>query len=222
MGPEFARGYSALWESAPTKTPPRAWAAAPGRWCTPEMDRRPEPRTRSRQTKLWRGPGSPFCLVEQGYGVCGARDERPHAGQQQQLVDQLVHDVLPQGRLRQNHNWEQELWFPMTCGPGASLRSHTAVFPGPITGVELPGSNLGEQWPSRLVATAAENRLSIQNWFRKPGGCPPGEGAVGESRGRRMGVRESMRTDIRVLYCFHRNNDDWKCEAVHTSQPIRP
>jgi hypothetical protein len=58
-----------------------------------------------------RGPGSPFCLVEQGYGVCGARDERPHAGQQQQLVDQLVHDVLPQERLRQNHNWEQELWF---------------------------------------------------------------------------------------------------------------
>jgi hypothetical protein len=55
-----------------------------------EMDRRPEPRTRSRQTKLRRGPGSLFCcLVEQGYGVCGARDERPHAGQQQQLVDQL-------------------------------------------------------------------------------------------------------------------------------------
>ncbi len=49
--------------------------------------------------------------MEQGYGVCGARDERPHAGQQQQLVDQLVHDVFPQERLRQNHNWEQELWF---------------------------------------------------------------------------------------------------------------
>src|SRR2546427_4047244 len=59
-----------------------------------EMDRRPEPRTRSRQTKLRRGSGSPFCLVEQGYGVCGARDERAHAGQQQQLVDQLGHDVL--------------------------------------------------------------------------------------------------------------------------------
>ena len=77
----------------------------------PEMDTRPGPRTRSLQTKLRRGPGSPFCLVEQGYGVCGARDERPHAGQQQQLVDQLVHDVFPQERLRQNHNWEQELWF---------------------------------------------------------------------------------------------------------------
>jgi hypothetical protein len=33
--------------------------------------------------------------VEQGYGVCGARDERAHAGQQQQLVDQLDHEVLP-------------------------------------------------------------------------------------------------------------------------------
>jgi hypothetical protein len=36
-------------------------------------------------------------LVEQGYGVCGARDERPHAGQQQQLVDQLGHDCPPPG-----------------------------------------------------------------------------------------------------------------------------
>jgi hypothetical protein len=57
-------------------------------------ERRRSPRTRSRQTKLRRGPGSPFCLVEQGYGVCGARDERAHAGQQQQLVDQLGNDVL--------------------------------------------------------------------------------------------------------------------------------
>ena len=38
--------------------PPLAFPLAP------EMDRRPEPRTRSRQTKLRRGPGSPFCLVE--------------------------------------------------------------------------------------------------------------------------------------------------------------
>jgi hypothetical protein len=37
---------------------------------------------------------SGFCLVEQGYGVCGARDESAHAGQQQQLVD-LGHGVLP-------------------------------------------------------------------------------------------------------------------------------
>ena len=35
---------------------------------------------------------SPLCLVEQGYPICGARDERPHAGQQQQLVDQLGHE----------------------------------------------------------------------------------------------------------------------------------
>src|SRR5262245_66375416 len=74
-------------------------------------ERRLSPRTRSRQTKRRREPGSPFCLVEQGYSVCGARDERAHAGQQQQLVDQLGHNVLPKERLRQNHNWEQELWF---------------------------------------------------------------------------------------------------------------
>src|SRR6266550_3294554 len=40
------------------------------------------------------GRSIPFA-VEQGYGVCGARDERALAGQQQQLVDQLGHDVLP-------------------------------------------------------------------------------------------------------------------------------
>jgi hypothetical protein len=61
---------------------------------SPEMTVRPEPRTRSREAKFRRGRGSASCLVEQGYGVCGA-DERPHAGQQQQLVDQLGHDVLP-------------------------------------------------------------------------------------------------------------------------------
>jgi hypothetical protein len=44
-----------------------------------------------------RGRRSPFCLVEQGYGVCGARDEPAHAGQQQQLVDQLCHDSPPPG-----------------------------------------------------------------------------------------------------------------------------
>jgi hypothetical protein len=27
---------------------------------------------------------------------------------------------------------------------------------------------------------------------------------------------------IKVLYCFHQNNADSKCEAVHTSPPIRP
>jgi hypothetical protein len=49
--------------------------------------------------------------VEQGYGVCGARDERAHAGQQQQLVDQLGHDVLPRSGSGKTTTWEQELWF---------------------------------------------------------------------------------------------------------------
>src|SRR5262249_39031227 len=33
-------------------------------------------------------------------------------------------------------------------------------------------------------------------------------------------VSPAHRTDIKVLYCFHQNNDDSKCEAVHTSPPI--
>jgi|SRR3954447_8879052 hypothetical protein len=36
-------------------------------------------------------------LVEEAYGVCGARDEPAHAGQQQQLVNQLDHDSPPPG-----------------------------------------------------------------------------------------------------------------------------
>jgi hypothetical protein len=32
--------------------------------------------------------------LEQGYGVCGARDEPAHAGKQQQFVNELGHDVL--------------------------------------------------------------------------------------------------------------------------------
>src|SRR5262249_23489423 len=27
---------------------------------------------------------------------------------------------------------------------------------------------------------------------------------------------------IKVIYCFHRNNDDSRCEAVHAFPPIRP
>jgi hypothetical protein len=49
--------------------------------------------------------------VEQGYGVCDASDERAHAGQQQQLVDQLGHDVLPRSGSGKTTTWEQELWF---------------------------------------------------------------------------------------------------------------
>src|SRR5258706_16465042 len=78
---------------------------------------RPEPRTRSRQTKLRRGPGSPFCLVEQGYGVCGARDERAHAGQQQQFVDRLGHDVLPRSGSGKTTTGSRNIGSATTCGP---------------------------------------------------------------------------------------------------------
>ena len=37
-----------------------------------------------------------------------------------------------------------------------------------------------------------------------------------------MGSRESVRTDIKVLYCFHQNNDDSKYEVAHTPLPVRP
>jgi hypothetical protein len=82
-----------------------------------EMDRRPEPRTRSRQTKLRRGSGSPFCLVEQSYSVCGARDERTHAGQQQQLVDQLGHDVLPRNGSGKTTTGSMNFGSATACGP---------------------------------------------------------------------------------------------------------
>src|SRR6516225_11613447 len=31
-----------------------------------------------------------------------------------------------------------------------------------------------------------------------------------------------VRSLIKVLYCFHQNNDDSKCEVAHTFLPIRP
>jgi hypothetical protein len=80
-------------------------------------ERRLSPRTRSRQTKLRREPGSPFCLVEQGYGVCGARDERAHAGQQQQLVDQLGHDVLPRSGSGKTTTGSRNFGSATACGP---------------------------------------------------------------------------------------------------------
>src|SRR5215831_9233444 len=43
----------------------------------------------------------------------------------------------------------------------------------------------------------------------------PGEGG----RQSESGV---MRTDIKVLYCFHQNNDGSQCEVAHTSPSIRP
>ena len=33
---------------------------------------------------------------------------------------------------------------------------------------------------------------------------------------------DGSRSLIKVLYCFHQNNDDSKCEVAHTSLPIRP
>ena len=40
-----------------------------------------------------------------------------------------------------------------------------------------------------------------------------------EHRGRGGGWRRSL---IKVLYCFHQNNDGSKCEVAHRSLPIRP
>jgi hypothetical protein len=131
----------------------------------PEMDRRPEPRTRSRQTKLRRGPGSPFCLVEQGYGVCGARDERAHAAQQQQLVDQLGHDCPPQGRFRQNHNWEQELWFR------DGMRTDRWGFYCPDEGRPR------ESPPPPPQPGPRQNRGGPQASYRAAGAGPPSSGA---------------------------------------------
>jgi hypothetical protein len=48
----------------------------------------------------------------------------------------------------------------------------------------------------------------------KPPSSRPGSGADGS--------RSLVLTDIKVLHCFHQNNDDSKCEAVHASPPIRP
>jgi len=39
---------------------------------------------------------------------------------------------------------------------------------------------------------------------------------------RRIGGANCAGTHIKVLYCFNQHNDDSKCEAVHTSPPIRP
>src|SRR5262245_11625092 len=38
----------------------------------------------------------------------------------------------------------------------------------------------------------------------------------------RMAVGVCCSTDIKVLYCFHQNNDDSKCEVAHTSLRLFP
>jgi hypothetical protein len=35
-------------------------------------------------------------------------------------------------------------------------------------------------------------------------------------------ARPALISLLRVLYCFHQNNDDSKCEAAHASLPIGP
>ena len=107
-----------------------------------------EPRTRSRQTKLRRGPGSPFCLVEQGYGVCGARDERPHAGQQQQLVDQLGHDVLPRSGSGKTTTGSRNFGSATACGPLGFIALIRATTGSP----KLP--RLGLSWFEGTQGTA--------------------------------------------------------------------
>jgi hypothetical protein len=106
-----------------------------------EMDRRPEPRTRSRQTKLRRGSGSPFCLVEQSYSVCGARDERTHAGQQQQLVDQLGHDVLPRNGSGKTTTGSRNFGSATACGPLGFIALMRAASPSCWSPATMPGRN---------------------------------------------------------------------------------
>jgi hypothetical protein len=57
--------------------------------------------------------------VEQGYGVCGARDERAHAGQQQQLVDH-GHDVIPGSGSGKTTTGSRNFGSATACGVSAT------------------------------------------------------------------------------------------------------
>jgi hypothetical protein len=86
------------------------------------------------------GPARDFCLVEQGYGVCGARDERPHAGQQQQLVDQLGHDVLPRNGSGKTTTGSRNFGSATACGPLGFLFPAVAAVPvpSPLPALDCP------------------------------------------------------------------------------------
>jgi hypothetical protein len=99
-----------------------------------------------------RGPGSPFCLVEQGYGVCGARDERPHAAQQQQLVDQLGHDVLPRSGSGKTTTGSRHFGSATACGPLGFI----ALMRGDHGSPKLP--RLGLSWFEGTQGTAPSAR----------------------------------------------------------------
>jgi hypothetical protein len=125
------------------------------------MDRRPEPRTRSRQTKLRRGPGSPFCLVEQGYGVCGARDERAHAGRQQQLVDQLGHDVLPRSGSGKTTTGSRNFGSATACGPLGFYCPDEGRPRGNTRSITI-----GVSWPRNFGQKAVQNQCPGLAWIR--------------------------------------------------------
>jgi len=47
-----------------------------------------------------------------------------------------------------------------------------------------------------------------------------GRGEAAWPQGGRGGWQSESVLIIKVLYCFHRNNDDSKCDVAHTSLPV--
>src|SRR5262249_40926929 len=65
----------------------------------------------------------------------------------------------------------------------------------------------------------------VRSKFYHGGNLAEGRFRFGEAIGQRsalLGAGAAALTDIKLLYCFHQGNDDSKCEATHTSFPIRP